>query len=295
MNLISSPPLQDLESRYFGHARFGQYSIHWVNLITIVLVHAGALAAPFFFSWQGLAWMVGLYWFTGCVGITFCYHRLLTHRGFKLNPVPKAISHLAGALAMEGSALDWAMAHRVHHARSDHPGDPHSPLDGPWWSHFLWLMCRRNDSIKQELRAKYIPDLERDKMDCFFDRTYLVWNLLLGAGLLWFGGLSCFLWGFCLRVALVWHMTWMINSASHIWGYRNYETTDKSRNLWWVALFTFGEGWHNNHHAQPVAAYHGHRWWEIDTTGWVISVCKWVGLASDVRGPKEQGSVKSAA
>ncbi len=134
--------------------------------------------------------------------------------------------------------------------------------------------------------AKYIPDLLRDPISVFFQNTYLIWNVLLGAGLLWFGGLPWFLWGFCLRTVLVWHMTWLINSATHIWGYRNYTTTDLSKNLWWVAFFTFGEGWHNNHHAHPVSAYHGHKWWEFDATGWVISIFSFFGLATHVRGTK---------
>ena len=283
MNVIVTAPPRDLETQYFDPDNLRLKSISWPNFLAILLIHVGALAAPFFFSWQGLAAMLGLYWFTGCVGVTLCYHRMLTHRGFRLHPVARTIAHLAGALSMQGKPLEWAMSHRIHHARSDQPGDPHSPLDVAWWSHFVWLLFSRSDSTRKILAAKYIPDLAKDGVCVFFDRTYLVWNVVLAAALFYLGGLSCFLWGFCLRTALVYHMTWLINSATHIWGYRNYETTDCSRNLWWVALLTFGEGWHNNHHAQPVSAYHGHRWWEIDSTGWVISACRLLGLATQVR------------
>jgi stearoyl-CoA desaturase (delta-9 desaturase) len=286
MNLTAADQSPDLETVYFNPSAFRLNSINWVNFLVISLMHAGAFAAFFFFTWEGLAWMVGLYCFTGCIGITLCYHRMLTHRGLRLHPVPQSIAHLAGALSMQGLPLDWAMGHRIHHARSDKPGDPHSPHDGPWWSHMFWLFPARDYGVRKKLMAKYIPDLLRDPISVFFQNTYLVWNVLLGAGLLWFGGLPWFLWGFCLRTVLVWHMTWLINSATHIWGYRNYTTTDLSKNLWWVAFFTFGEGWHNNHHAHPVSAYHGHKWWEFDATGWVISIFSFFGLATHVRGTK---------
>ncbi|MFZ9792351.1 MAG: acyl-CoA desaturase [Gemmataceae bacterium] len=231
--------------------------------------------------------MVGLYCFTGCIGITLGYHRMLTHRGLSLHPFPRFFVHLAGTLALQGAPLYWALAHRVHHARSDKAGDPHSPLHGAWWSHVLWLICQRDDKTRALLVDKYIPDLTKEPIGRFFQSTYVVWNILLAATLCSLGGWSWLLWGLCMRVVLVWHMTWLINSASHIWGYRNYETSDQSRNLWWVSLFTFGEGWHNNHHAYPTAAYHGHRWWEIDATGWVISAFWITGLARDVRMPKK--------
>lgn len=295
MNLILPTPPADLETAYFNPGFLRLSNLNWLNLGFIVVMHAGAVAAPFFFSWSGLAWMVGLYCFTGCLGITFCYHRMLTHRGFRLHPVPRFFGHLAGALALEGQPFFWAMAHRVHHARSDQPGDPHSPLDGPWWSHMLWLVQRRDKKSRDLLVEKYIPDLKRDALCRFFEATYGWWNLGLAVALFVGGGWSWLLWGLCLRVVFVWHMTWAINSATHIWGYRTYETTDQSRNLWWVALFTFGEGWHNNHHAQPAAAYHGHRWWEIDTTGWIVSACRLLGLASEVREPKEGRQAKNAA
>ena len=290
---MDTPPNDDLEASHFD-TTISLKNLNWPVVGAILLIHLGACLAPFYFSWEGLICLVLLYCFTGCIGITLCYHRMLTHRGFRLNPVVKWIAHLAGALALQGKPLYWAMSHRVHHARSDQPGDPHSPRDGKWWAHLLWLIPNRGTQSYQVLAAKYIPDLIQDRCCVFFDKTYLFWTILLGAALFGFGGLTCFLWGFCLRVTLVWHMTWLINSATHIWGYRNYPTTDQSRNLWWVAWITFGEGWHNNHHAQPAAAYHGHRWWEIDATGWVISICKALGLATKLKRPihhrnKKQG------
>jgi len=286
MNQIHQPFLPDLETYYFNPPRFRLRNINWPVLVFLVLMHIGAVAAFFHFSWTGVALMVGLYCFTGCIGITFGYHRMLTHRGFKLHAIPRFFVHLAGTLALQGPPLYWALAHRVHHARSDKEGDPHSPLHGTWWSHVLWLVCKRDSSTLSLLVKKYIPDLFRDSIGTMFQNTYLWWNILLAAALFSFGGWSWLLWGLCLRVVLVWHMTWLINSATHIWGYRNYETTDQSRNLWWVSMFTFGEGCHNNHHAQPGAAYHGHRWWEIDATGWMVTICKLTGLATKVCLPK---------
>ena len=286
MNQIHKPFLPDLETYYFNPPRFRLRDINWPVLGFLVLMHIGAVAAFFHFSWTGVALLVGLYCFTGCIGITFGYHRMLTHRGFKLHAIPRFFVHLAGTLALQGPPLYWALAHRVHHARSDKDGDPHSPLHGTWWSHVLWLVCKRDSNTLSLLVKKYIPDLCRDSIGTMFQNTYIWWNILLAVALFSFGGWSWLLWGLCLRVVLVWHMTWLINSATHIWGYRNYETTDQSRNLWWVSMFTFGEGWHNNHHAQPGAAYHGHRWWEIDATGWMVTACKLTGLATKVCLPK---------
>ncbi|MEY4394314.1 MAG: hypothetical protein RL595_1563 [Planctomycetota bacterium] len=287
MSQTTLPIHTDLETIYFNPPKFSLAKINWLTLAFLLLMHVGAIAAFFHFSWSGLAWMVGLYCFTGCIGITLGYHRMLTHRGLSLHPFPRFFVHLAGTLALQGAPLYWALAHRVHHARSDKAGDPHSPLHGTWWSHVLWLICQRDDKTRALLVDKYIPDLTREPIGRFFQSTYVVWNILLAATLCSLGGWSWLLWGLCMRVVLVWHMTWLINSASHIWGYRNYETSDQSRNLWWVSLFTFGEGWHNNHHAYPTAAYHGHRWWEIDATGWVISAFRITGLARNVRMPKK--------
>lgn len=284
---LSNQP--DLETAFFNPPRFRPGHINWQNLVFMVLMHIGALAALFHFSWSGAAVMAVLYCFTGCIGITLGYHRMMAHRGLSLHPVARFVSHLAGALALQGKPFLWALVHRVHHARSDRPGDPHSPLHGTWWSHVIWLVCRRDPAMVGVLQQRYIPDLLKEPVGRFFQRTYGVWNVAMGMVLYALGGLPWLLWGICLRVVLVWHMTWLINSASHIWGYRNYQTADGSRNLWWVALFTFGEGWHNNHHAQPASAYHGHCWWEIDPTGWVISAFRIGRLASRVRMPKKPG------
>lgn len=270
----------------YANKQFRLYSgLKWLNISVILAMHLMALTALFTFQWDSLLVMVVLYTWAG-MGITLGYHRMLTHRGLILHPIARFVIHLGACLSMQGPPLKWALTHRIHHACSDQPGDPHSPIDGVFWSHMLWLGAGRDTTIEASLQRKYIPDLANDPLCLFFTRTYLLWNILLGLILLWLGGISWLAWGMFLRVVLGFHMTWLVNSATHIWGYRNYETPDRSRNLWWVALFTFGEGWHNNHHAQPTSAYHGHRWWEIDLTGWMVTALCTTGLAHRVIGPK---------
>lgn len=274
-------------------ASFSPKNLKWSNANWSVIVwmsamHLGALAAPFFFSWSGLAIAVVLHWFSGSIGICLGFHRLLSHRSLKLAAPARFMTTLAGVLAGEGSPLQWAATHRLHHARSDQPGDPHSPLDGPFWSHAWWLFVGRPHRYHQAMYQRYVPDLVNDPMLQFFEKTYGVW--LIGSGVVlyalgeWYAGvgLSWLLWGLCLRIVMMYHSTWFVNSATHIWGYRNYETRDMSRNLWWVAVLAYGEGWHNNHHAHPRVCPAGHRWWEFDMTYWSVKLLRSLGLAYDV-------------
>lgn len=287
----------------FAKNRLRLDNIDWVVTLFLLAVHSGALIAPFFFSWTAMATCLALHWFTCSIGICLGYHRYLAHKSFKLRSPAKFMVLLAGSLSAEGSPLTWAATHRMHHQKSDRDGDPHSPLEGPWWSHVLWLFLKRNDHEQETLYRRYAPELANDRMLQFFERSfaYLLWGqgvALLGIGALlggWPMALSMLLWGMCVRMVIAYHSTWFVNSATHLWGYRNYETRDESRNLWWVAILSYGEGWHNNHHAFPAVAPAGHRWWEIDVTWWSIRVLKAVRLAYDVRdrvpqGPSAQGS-----
>jgi stearoyl-CoA desaturase (delta-9 desaturase) len=256
----------------------------------LVLIHVGALAAPFTFSWAGLGLFVFMNWLTGSIGICLGFHRQLTHRSFKSAKITKWIIAWIGGLAGEGSAIHWVANHRKHHALSDQVGDPHSPLDGSWWSHVFWTLWARSKENYDAYNKRWAPDLADDKVLQFLDRTFILWHIVLsfaffgvgyafgGSSLAW----SLVVWGMFLRMTWTLHSTWFVNSASHIWGYRTYETTDDSRNNWWVALFTFGEGWHNNHHAFPSMARAGHRWWEIDVTFWAIRLLEKCGLIWDV-------------
>ncbi len=272
-----------------GNGRF-PHGVCWVTTFWLGFLHAGALFAPFAFSWAGLATMLVLYWLTGGIGICLGYHRLLSHRSFGTYTPVRWLIALVGGLAGEGSAIQWGANHRKHHAFSDHEGDPHSPKEGFWWSHVLW--CTRAMTPEERLahHERWAPDLASDPMLRFLDRTYIVWHLLLAAVLFavgyfvdgWRLGWSLVAWGMFARLVLVLHCTWFINSVTHVWGYRNFETDDDSRNLWWVALVTFGEGWHNNHHAVPRRANFGRKWWECDITYGTIWLLKQVGLAWNV-------------
>jgi stearoyl-CoA desaturase (delta-9 desaturase) len=264
--------------------------LEWANVLWIGLLHVGALAAPFWFSWQGLAAVAVLAWVTGGLGICLGYHRLLTHASFKTYAPLRWFFAFLGGLAGEGPPITWVATHRKHHAFSDTEGDPHSPNDGKWWSHMLWLAPRMGPEILSDMNRRYAPDLLRDGGIRFLQKTFLLWHFALGAGLLALGwlcwdaytGVSLLLWGLFVRLVWVLHVTWLVNSASHIWGYRNYQTSDNSRNLWWVGLLAYGEGWHNNHHAFQRMARHGHRWWEIDMTYWAICALERLGLAWNV-------------
>ena len=258
-------------------------NIDWVVFTWMVVVHLGALAAPFFFSWTGLAVAVVLHWVTCSIGICLGYHRYLAHKSLKLKQPSEFLTLLCGAISGEGSPLQWAATHRVHHQRSDLKGDPHSPFDGTFWSHVAWLFVRQKPNYRERLYRQYVPELADRPLLRFFQKTEVFWLVATGVMLLALGGLPVLLWGMCVRMVFAYHSTWFVNSATHLWGYRNYDTRDESRNLWWVAVLSYGEGWHNNHHAHPSLAPAGHRWWEIDMTWWAIKFLKAIGQAYDVR------------
>jgi fatty-acid desaturase len=263
---------------------------NWYILVWLIALHAGAVAALWFVSWQAVVLTIALHWLTGSIGICLGFHRLLTHGSFQTWRPVKWLLAWVGGLAGEGSAIDWVADHRKHHAHSDEEGDPHSPKDGSWWSHAGWLGWKLQGPEKTSHNNRWAPDLMKDpvlrSMDYLFLPSHVAMGLLLFGLGWWLGGSymawSFVTWGMFMRLVLVLHATWLVNSASHMWGYRNYETTDQSRNNWWVALITYGEGWHNNHHAYPRMANHGHKWWEIDMTFRAILLMKRLGLAWDV-------------
>lgn len=279
----------DREIQSSGKHHFAE-GIAWGPLLWIAAVHVGALAAPFTFTWQGLLVMLMLYWLTGGVGICLGYHRLLSHKSFQTYAPLRWLIAWIGGLAGEGSAIHWVANHRIHHARSDKSGDPHSPREGFLWSHMLWCLQHDTPESLRAMHQRWAPDLQKDPVLRFLDRTFLLWQIVFSAGVfavgyLWGGfpvAISLLVWGVFLRMVIVLHATWCINSVTHIWGYKTYDNGDDSKNLWWVAAVTFGEGWHNNHHAYQRAANYGHRWWEIDTTYATIRLMKLLGLAWDV-------------
>ncbi|CAN5875507.1 fatty acid desaturase [soil metagenome] len=273
--------------------RTGSGYVAWGPVIWILAIHIGALLAfvPAYFSWSGLAVAVVLHWLTGGIGICMTYHRLLTHRSFAVRPRwLEYVLTAIGSCASEGGAIGWVSDHRRHHAHSDEEGDvhsPHSPDKGFGWAHMFWWMTPDITSRHTpEYVAKWAPDLARDPVHRWLDRYHLAFPILLGIGLYAIGGMPWLVWGVFVRSVLVLHTTWLVNSATHIWGYRSHETRDKSTNLWWVALVTYGEGWHNNHHAFQTSARHGLRWWEVDMTYIAIKLMSWVGMAHSIKLPK---------
>jgi fatty-acid desaturase len=255
---------------------------NWVTTIVFGLFHVGAVAALFMFTWQALWISIALYWMTICFGISLGYHRLHTHRSFK---VPKPIEYffaLCGALTLEGGPIFWVATHRIHHQKSDQPGDPHSPNDGAFWSHVGWILFGEANHNNTKLMSKYAPDLARDPFYVWLNNWHWVPMVALGGILYAIGGWPVFMWGIFLRVTLGLHATWLVNSATHMFGSRRFETRDMSRNSWWVALLTFGEGWHNNHHAHPTSARHGLAWYEVDFSWMQLKVLRALGIATNV-------------
>ncbi|CAN5614390.1 acyl-CoA desaturase [soil metagenome] len=263
---------------------------------------------PQFFSWTGVALVfVGNYVF-GSLGINIGYHRLLTHRSFSCPKWLEQTFVVLGVCSLQDSPGRWVAIHRMHHKHSDTPPDPHSPLVSFFWGHLGWLIIENRELSRLSTYERYAKDVFQDRFYRRLHRNYLwLWiyaahaALIFGlgclAGWLMLGtrsealqfGLSLFVWGVIVRTVYVWHITWAVNSVTHRWGYRNYETGENSRNNWLVALLTNGEGWHNNHHASQRSARHGHRWWELDLTYATILLLRQVGLASDVLTPTVPG------
>lgn len=281
--------------------------IEWRYAAALLTTHLLALLAfvPWFFSWTGVvAGILGHFVF-GMLGINIGYHRLLTHHGFDC---PKWLEHTLAVLGMctlQDSPARWVAIHRIHHKESDHQPDPHSPLAGFLWGHVGWVLVRSRDHRNVNCFERYVRDLLRDPFYLQLERgqswftVYAVHALVLtalGFAIGWATtrtmtgatqmAASMFVWGVVVRTVLVLHGTWAVNSVTHTWGYRNYETTDNSRNNWLIALFSHGEGWHNNHHADQRSAAHGHRWWEFDMAWWVIRALEAVGLARNVVRPR---------
>ncbi|BAC90807.1 acyl-CoA desaturase [Gloeobacter violaceus] len=265
----------------------GWRALNWPTLGFLVLMHGLALLAPWFFNWQALAVALGLHWLIGSLGICLGYHRLLTHRSFRVPRGLECVFAMLGALALQGGPIFWVAAHRLHHAHADDDArDPHSSGRGFWWSHVLWLLYRHPELSDGQTHRKYAPDLARQPFYRWLNRYHLLLQIPLAVLLFALGGWPFVVYGVFVRAVVLWHTTWLINSAAHLAGYRTSEVPDSSRNLWWAALLTYGEGWHNNHHAQPNAARAGLRWWEVDMTWWVIRALEMAGLATQVVPPR---------
>ena len=271
--------------------------LNWLTTIILILLHIGAVAALFMFSWRVFAATLFLYWMTIGLGISMGYHRLHTHRSYQIPLLLEYFFAVCGSLTLEGGPIFWVATHRLHHQKSDQPGDPHSPHDGAWWSHIGWILLGETNHNNTRVLSKYAPDLAKHKFYVWLNNYHWVPLTVLGALLYAIGGLPLFLWAGCLRVVVGLHSTWLVNSATHMWGRRRFETRDDSRNSGWVALLTFGEGWHNNHHAHPSSARHGLAWYEIDHSWILISILKFFGIAKSIKvaSIRSQSAAREAA
>ena len=250
----------------------------------LTALHIGAFAAPFFFSWNALGLAVALWALSG-LGITIGYHRLLTHRSFTCPAWLEAFFAMLGNLAMEGGPITWVSHHRQHHLESDTVLDPHNIRQGFWHAHMGWVFMRYPSWYEKGQRDIFSPDLQKSAFLRGLEKYHYALPVLTGVLLFVLGGLSMFLWAFCFRLIFTYHTTWFVNSAAHLWGYRPFKK-ELATNNWWVALFSWGEGWHNNHHAFPTSARHGLRLWEFDIAFMLIRMLEKLGLAKRVRVPK---------
>ncbi len=263
-------------------AAFSRESISWITTVFMALFHAGFIAAFFMFAWKPFLVALALVWVAGSLGIGMGYHRLLTHRGYT---TPKWVEYfltICATLALEGGPMFWVATHRLHHQNSDREGDPHSPRDGKWWSHMGWILMGESKHADIDKLARYAPDLAKDPVHRWLSKYHWVPLTTLGVVLLAVGGWKYVVWGVFWRVVVGLHSTWLVNSATHLWGSRRFATRDDSTNNGWIALITFGEGWHNNHHANPTSARHGLAWYELDINWIGISVLRMLGLAKKI-------------
>jgi len=280
--------------------------VRLLNLIVIIVPFLGLISVPFFvwgwgFHWVDLFLLLAMYVIT-VLGITVGIHRLFTHHSFETNIVIKFVFAVLGSKAVQGPLLNWVATHRRHHQHSDKLEDPHSPLQqghgalgvlrGVWHAHLGWMFLADPPNL-----SSYVKDLQKSQALRVASAMFPAWvalSLLLPAaagGLLtrsWFGALTGLIWGGLVRIFLVHHVTWSINSACHLWGRRPFQSGDESRNNALFGYLALGEGWHNTHHAFPTSARHGLRWWQFDLSYWVIRSLALLRLAWDVRIPSDE-------
>ena len=267
-------------------------TINWLTATVMVIFHIGAVVALFHFSWTLLIVTAVVYWLAIGLGIGMGYHRLHTHRSYH---VPKALEYIfavCGTLNLEGGPIFWVATHRIHHQHSDTDDDPHTPRHGGFWAHMGWILFGEGHHNDTQTMARYAPDLAADRFYRLLNTYHWVPLTVFGFVVLGLGGWAAVYWLVFLRVVVGLHSTWLVNSATHMWGSRRFQTKDDSKNSWWVALLTFGEGWHNNHHAHPTSARHGLAWYEFDLTWLQIRTLEMLRIARRVRVASTDGYVR---
>lgn len=302
-------PLGDLPPREPESGRV-TLGVRLANLAAIIIPFLGLVAVPFFLWGRGFYWtdlgLLLIMYALSVLGITVGFHRLFTHRSFETNIVVKFILAVLGSMAVQGPLLKWVATHRRHHQHSDTVEDPHSPyrrgpgirglLRGAWHAHIGWMFQAPPEDL-----SRYVQDLRKDAVLRVTSTLFPVWVALglaipaVVGGLLtgtWMGVWSGLIWGGLVRIFLVHHVTWSINSACHLWGRRPYENDDESRNNWVFGYLAMGEGWHNTHHAFPTSARHGLRWWQLDISFMVIRALAVLNLAWNVRLPSKESQAQ---
>ncbi len=261
-----------------------KFKRRWGTVAFMAAIHLLTIFAlqPKFWSFQNFTALVILYWVTACLGVTLGYHRLLSHRSFRVPHWLERIFATCGALSCQHGPIDWVGLHRHHHTFSDTDADHHNSNKGFWWSHMGWMF---EPIPALNTVPNFSGDLIKDPYYRFLNKNFLLLQIPLGVLLFWIGGWSMVLWGIPLRLVWVYHITWLVNSATHCWGNIAFDSGDESRNNWWVAALTFGEGWHNNHHAYPNSARQGLFKGQIDLTWEHIRLLNALGLAKKIRLP----------
>jgi stearoyl-CoA desaturase (delta-9 desaturase) len=277
-------------------------TFNWRNSVWIAAVHVIALVCCIpFFSWQGLVVFAVMQYLVGMFGITFGFHRLISHKAFKTKAWIQNLAAFFGTLACQGGPVSWTGQHRIHHAYSDRHEDPHDSTKGFWYSHILFIFMRRDDLNRIEEVAHYCPDVAKNPYFMFLERYMIPIQFVFGFALMALGGLfgpaagfdwhmalSVVVWGVFVRLVFGYHITWLVNSATHKWGSQPNKVADASRNNWWVGILAYGEGWHNNHHAQPRSARHGWRWWQLDQTWIFIKLLNRFKMVDNIILPKSK-------
>jgi fatty-acid desaturase len=271
----------ETRSSYADRSRYSKLNILTGSIL--IWFHIQAAVALFQFTWTNFYTALALYYVTVGLGISMGYHRLHTHRGFKTFKPFEYFLALCGALTLEGGPIFWVAMHRLHHQHSDQPQDPHTPRVSGFWAHIGWVLFGDSNHSDTARMGRYAPDLAKDPFYRWLTSWHWVPLTILGFVLLAIGGWSLVNWAIFLRVVFGLHATWLINSATHMWGSRRFATKDDSKNTWWAALITFGEGWHNNHHAHPTSARHGLAWYEFDPTWLSLKLLRAIGLVWDVK------------
>jgi len=283
--LFLSDVIANPRKKLFFNRKYTATDLGYIGFMTVM--HGLIFLAPQTFSWANVGLFFATYVVTGMLGITLSFHRQLTHKSFETPKWLEYVFAYCGVLAVQGDPIEWVSSHRHHHAQCDTPRDPHSPYEGFFWSHMGWLLDEASTLTRVADRSN-ANDMAKDKFYQHIQKHYIWHTVAQFAALYAFGGLPAIVWGGAMRICWVYHVTWFVNSAAHVWGGQSWNTGDLSRNNWWVGIIAFGEGWHNNHHAFEYSARHGLEWWQWDPTWYTIKVLEFLGLAKKIRYPREE-------